>query len=344
MNSTLNFFKRNPWFLPIIGGLVALISLFTPTTYDKTGTELILIWMNQVAVRKSLFTDSFSIELLRSIIWLNTLSILCAVIIFSTTSILVTTTYFYWKISKSYQKLRWIWLIIAILIVIATLTWIVMMEIAYLDSPQNHWEWYSPHFGVIGPFIGAGLIVIGTFFVRDAVEIKDKEKVFARSNIKRASWFLPIIGGFVALIALFTPVTTWNPPGSFAIQWIDQLGLTLEPDVEFELWRIDPNLLLLSYTLAILIFISTILVITSTTIYKTNSRSFHKIKWVWLVSAILITFSTLTWIIMMELFYREAGGSHWQAYDPNFGVIGPFIGAGLIVLGIFFVNDLKDSK
>jgi hypothetical protein len=163
--------------------------------------------------------------------------------------------------------------------------------------------------------------------------------VISKSYFNRNPWVLSIIGSLIVLISIFTPVTTWNPSGSFAIQWMVQLGLRLEPFIEFGLWRTDPGLLSLSIILSVILFASGILIITLTAIYKRTSRSFQKIKWLWFLFAILIALSTIAWIIMMELFYNAQGGSHWQSYDPNFGVIGPFIGAGLIILGFFLIKE-----
>ena len=72
--------------------------------------------------------------------------------------------------------------------------------------------------------------------------------------------------------------------------------------------------------------------------------SYLKLKKYWLIFVILILLSTLTWIIMMEVFYNLRWGvSHWESYLPNFGVIGPFIESTLIFVGFFFVkkNDEK---
>jgi hypothetical protein len=55
--------------------------------------------------------------------------------------------------------------------------------------------------------------------------------------------------------------------------------------------------------------------------------------------AVIIIGSTLFWIFMMESFYNIYGYHHWIAsgggYSPYFGVIGPFIGAFLIIIGSF---------
>jgi hypothetical protein len=45
----------------------------------------------------------------------------------------------------------------------------------------------------------------------------------------------------------------------------------------------------------------------------------------------------------MEIFYNISGFHHWVlfggGYNPHFGVIGPFIGSGLIILGILLDRD-----
>jgi hypothetical protein len=47
----MSYWKKKNWFLPIIGSLIALISLFTPTSYNYMyGVDLYLIWMNQLAI------------------------------------------------------------------------------------------------------------------------------------------------------------------------------------------------------------------------------------------------------------------------------------------------------
>ena len=51
--------------------------------------------------------------------------------------------------------------------------WIIYMEIVYqLEGNSNHWELYDPHFGVIGPFIGASLIY-GAFFLSNKISRKE---------------------------------------------------------------------------------------------------------------------------------------------------------------------------
>jgi hypothetical protein len=155
---------------------------------------------------------------------------------------------------------------------------------------------------------------------------------------KERLWMLPLIGGSIVLISLFTPVTTWAPVGNFAIQWMFQLGLRLEPFIELGLWRWNPLILSLSIILSVINFVSSILLILLTVNHKRKLKSYLKLKKYWLLFGILITLSTLAWIIKMEVFYYDQGGSHWQMYSPNVGIIAPFIGSGLIIVGFVLVK------
>jgi hypothetical protein len=57
--------------------------------------------------------------------------------------------------------------VMALLIVASTLFWIFMMEAFYNAGGYSHWVFtgggYTPYLGIILPFIGAGLIGLGSF-------------------------------------------------------------------------------------------------------------------------------------------------------------------------------------
>ena len=136
-------------------------------------------------------------------------------------------------------------------------------------------------------------------------------------KINENSWIISLIGGIFVLLSLFIPVTTWNPPGEFSLQWMFQLGLRLESFFEFGLWRWDPGLLSLSIALSAIIFVCSITHIILIGIYKKTTRSFQKIRKYWILFSLLIAFSTVSWIIMMELYYNSSGYTHWLFYLPN---------------------------
>ncbi len=162
------------------------------------------------------------------------------------------------------------------------------------------------------------------------------------SYFKKNLWILPLIGSIIVLISLFTPVTTWTPTGNLVYQWMFQMALRVEPYLEFLLWRWDPFLLSLSIILSVIICASALILIILTTIYVRSSKSYHNLKKIWLLFAIVIIISTLTWIIKMEVFYNNWGNSHWQSYTPNFGVIGPFIGSAFIIIGVYLGRDIGE--
>jgi len=178
-------------------------------------------------------------------------------------------------------------------------------------------------------------------------KLKTLESDKLLKDFKKNAWLFTIIGSFVALISLFTPATTWNRDENFAIQWMFQLGLRLEPYIEFGLWRTQLGLLILSIILSAIIFISAITIIIVTVIFKRTSRNFQKLRWGWLLVAIIITLSTLGWIIMMEINYNSHGINHWSIYggnySPSFGVIGTFIGSVLIIVG-FILQSISNNR
>ncbi|MFW9771712.1 MAG: hypothetical protein ACFFBY_08545 [Promethearchaeota archaeon] len=153
--------RKNLWILNIIGGLIVLISILTPTSYND-GPPLYYVWMTQIGVD----IDPLAIYLLRTDLLLVAISTILALIIFSSGLIVIILTTTYLRVSLNLKKLRWKLIILAGLVIVSTLAWIIMMEVFYNLYGYNHWSFtgggYKPFFGVIGPFIGAALIVFGS--------------------------------------------------------------------------------------------------------------------------------------------------------------------------------------
>ncbi|MHA2325250.1 MAG: hypothetical protein ACXACB_07620 [Promethearchaeota archaeon] len=297
----MNYFNKNQWVLPIFGGLITLISIFTPTTYNYSyGTDLYYVWMNQLAL--DIEPGSLIPSLLRTDLALLILSITLTDIIFTSSIVLITSTNIYRKSLRSYKNLRWTWLIFASLIIVSTLTWIIYMEIFYNNAGYSHWQNYRPYFGVIGPFIGASLMIIGIIFAKDG---RDKEVSDIETSLglfKKTPIIFSIIGSFIVIIALFTPATTFNLPGNFAYIWINQLGYRVEGITPGPiLWRFNLYVVLFSSILSILIFCIPILLITITSIHRKNLGKIEYLRKKWLIAGVLIVILTLIWIIYMEI-------------------------------------------
>jgi hypothetical protein len=159
-------FKNYLWIFNIIGATLSIISVFSPTSFNDTTPTLYYVWMTQIGVD----VDPLSIYLLRTDILLVLISWILFLIILSSSLITLTLSSVYIRTSLNLKKLRWKLLISATLIIASTIFWIFMMEGFYNSYGYNHWittgGGYSPYFGVIGPFIGASLIIIGSFSER----------------------------------------------------------------------------------------------------------------------------------------------------------------------------------
>ena len=155
------------WILNIVGGLITLIAILTPTSYNDYSLPYYYVWMNQIGVD----VDPLAIYLLREDVFLVAISTILALIIFSSALLSITLTSISLRNSLPFKKLQWKMIILALLAIASTLFWIIMMESFYNEAGYNHWVatggGYSPCFGVIGPFIGAAFVVLGSFARRE---------------------------------------------------------------------------------------------------------------------------------------------------------------------------------
>lgn len=157
-------------------------------------------------------------------------------------------------------------------------------------------------------------------------------------KIRNYLWILYIVGAILIIISIMTPTSYNDEVATPYFVWMTQIGVDVEP-VAIYLARTDLTLVIISTILALTIFSSSLIAITLTITYTRASLNYKKLRWKMIIIAGIVIASTLWWIVMMELFYNEYGYNHWittgGGYKPSFGVIGPFIGAALIVLGAF---------
>jgi hypothetical protein len=155
--------RKYLWILNFVGGIIILVSVFTPTSFNDTTPTLYYVWMNQIGVD----IDPLDIYLLRTDVMLVFISTILAVLLFSAGLLSVTLTATSLRNTVPFKKLQWKAISFAILAIASSLSWIVMMESFYNIYGYNHWVdlggGYSPYFGVIGPFIGAPLLIAGSF-------------------------------------------------------------------------------------------------------------------------------------------------------------------------------------
>ena len=161
---------------------------------------------------------------------------------------------------------------------------------------------------------------------------------------RKKNYIFPIIGGILAIVALFTPTSFHTEPGNTYFVYFNQLYLETDPGpLIIGLLRLDLTLVVYSTIFSVIIYSSALVSIILSIAYWRQSISPKGYKINAIVLATLIALSTLAWIIMMEIFYRANGFPHWSigggAYIPHFGVIGPFIGSFFIIIGVLIKRN-----
>ena len=167
----INLFKKNLWVLPLIGGILLLLSIFAPASYWIVEPTFIHFWMWGLSVFGIGFTVTgigiaLQIEVLISGLLFTAFILICSIL----TIILAA------KIkngSRKIDELNKFWISCGLVVILSSIAWIIMIESVALDPP-NWWGFYSLGFGVIGPFI-SGVLIIAVIFVNRFLE-KEKKK------------------------------------------------------------------------------------------------------------------------------------------------------------------------
>lgn len=129
---------------------------------------------------------------------------------------------------------------------------------------------------------------------------------------------------------------------------------TYPPFVPEEYTGLTTNIsqLIMLSTIALLIFISAIVLMITAIILIKNRKYSRVIENLWLVSALLSIGATIFWIIWVEsptggsLTPMPPGYQFWNIFSPNFGIIAPFISGGLSIAGMatyrHFMKEERD--
>lgn len=151
--------------LPLFGGILTLIGLFVPSWYSITSFEE-NVWMvgiiEHILGSESIF-DFMPIDFILP-------NIVSTIIISIISVILIISTYFYLKEKEFRIKFRWIWLMMGVLEIITMLSYIYLFDITFSDylvrtnyPITSFWNIYNFNFGLIIPFIGGSLAILGVF-------------------------------------------------------------------------------------------------------------------------------------------------------------------------------------
>ena len=165
-------------------------------------------------------------------------------------------------------------------------------------------------------------------------------------DLKRDVWIVPYLGLIMCSIALFTPAAffeniIWNHE---IIKWM--MGFfqnTFNSIVNIGFY--EEALQLVPSVIASSIVILSILIIGIGLSKHRNDLKEGSISLPnYIIPAIFIIGSTIFWIVMMEIAeWNIYDLSMWGRYVPGFGVIGLFIGAGLIIFGSLITKFIRTS-
>lgn len=159
----INVFKKNLWVIPLVGGILLLLSVFAPASYLIVGSYFTHFWMWGLAVGGIGFTVTgisfnLQIEVIVSGLLFTILILICSIL----TMILAM------KIKKGTRKideLNNFWISSGLIAILSSIAWIIMIEsVAAMPYPSEWWGYYNLGFGVIGPFI-SGALIIAVIFV-----------------------------------------------------------------------------------------------------------------------------------------------------------------------------------
>ena len=162
--------------------------------------------------------------------------------------------------------------------------------------------------------------------------------------LKRDLWIIPYLGIITCSIAILTPTAffenvIWNHE---IINWIwGYFQETFNSTVTGGFYR-DPIQLVPSVITSSIIFASILIMAIGLVKHRDNLKkgSINLPKYI--IPAIFIISSTIFWMVMMEIAERNIYDlSMWDRYVPGFGVIGMFIGAGLIIFGSLITKFIK---
>jgi len=154
--------KKYYWLFPLTGGIISIFGLFIPVWYSITAYEEYL-WIRGLIEHISVggVFDFLPPELLIP-------GLITAILILIFSIVIITFALFISRGKKLRFSTEKLWLIIGILELCILIIYIIATDIGWdsysqriNNSVQDFWSIYNFQFGLIIPFIGAALSIIG---------------------------------------------------------------------------------------------------------------------------------------------------------------------------------------
>jgi len=149
--------KKYLWAIPFISAIFGIIALLTPVAYQYYGSDSLYVWywaLNVIPEIGEIWFNDSPLALIGGI--LETIVILFAVIVLLYTGLNVR------KGLSSLKRMKVLWIICGILLLISPIGYIIGAVI----YQSNFWEFYFVGFGIISSFIAAGLAILQIFVYR----------------------------------------------------------------------------------------------------------------------------------------------------------------------------------
>lgn len=158
-------------------------------------------------------------------------------------------------------------------------------------------------------------------------------------GIKKFYWLIPLIGGTLSLLGLLIP-TWYSPPVWIEYWWFIGLihHVTGGDVIEFGPLEISiPSLIAF-----VLISLSSVIIILNSLFKFRGKTLWGKTEKLWIYMAILEISAAIFYAISIQIgFFINTSIVFWDIYLIQFGLIIPFIGAGLTLLGAILEIKLK---
>ena len=152
-------------------------------------------------------------------------------------------------------------------------------------------------------------------------------------------WVAPLCGAVISLIPFFTPVVYIEAWDTSFYMWVWPLT-----DLDFEGENSEIAFLeRISGIFTICILICIMVFISSVSSYWKSTKESKDIGPALLVASVVMIFSTIGWIITMELLWPLDRG-FWDYSDPGFGIVGLFIGSGISIVGYRYSRKTSIKK
>ena len=345
-------FERYYKYFPLIIGILLIIGLLTPAAaLSSWYTEF--LWMFGFVYYDNGSSSGISLPRFSAI---TVSSIICSIIILLL-ALYSFTLYFKAKRGRSITKNS---ISLSILSIIITITWMILMEIIVQSYyAEEFWIYYRPSFGVIAPFICVSIAIIGAvankhYSMIEERNLKTEEDKIEKSVsinkviFKRYYWVFPLINGILLLTALITPAVRieWGIMIEYWWMW-GLISGAYDPMASFQSsYSIDVNTTI--YVTSIICSIIILFLALSSFIlsYKAKRGRCNEIASISL--SIMSFIITIIWIsIMGTIVPIIVGYSYLVYYSYSFGVIAPFIGGIIAIIGALvskFYSKIEDRK